>query len=74
MSLQGRKALAKKLLEECEAEESGVSLNAPYQDTDFENPFNTCPPAKMEASRLFKNYNYRNLILNTFFQLKTKIY
>ena len=67
MSLQGRKALAKKLLEECEAEESGVSLNAPYQDTDFENPFNTCPPAKMEASKCLKTMQTYLFLFNLSF-------
>ncbi|KAF2348837.1 Oxidoreductase FAD/NAD(P)-binding [Trinorchestia longiramus] len=45
MSLSDKKKLAKKLNDEVEQEESGLSPNHPYQDTDFENPFNTAPPS-----------------------------
>ncbi|CAL4065939.1 unnamed protein product, partial [Meganyctiphanes norvegica] len=43
MSLNERRKLAKKLLEDADAEEGG-NVKHPYQDTDFENPFNTKPP------------------------------
>lgn len=45
MSLADKKQLAKELMEELEQEEAGTELKHPFQDTDFENPFNTCPPA-----------------------------
>lgn len=45
MSISKRKELAKTLLEEAEIEERGEEAKHPFQDTDFENPFNTCPPA-----------------------------
>ena len=43
MNLDERRKLAKKLLEEADAEEGG-NIKHPYQETDFENPFNTKPP------------------------------
>lgn len=45
MTLQERRDLAKDLLQDVETEEKGESAKHPFQDTDFENPFNTCPPA-----------------------------
>ncbi|XP_042888985.1 uncharacterized protein LOC122264253 [Penaeus japonicus] len=45
MSISKRKELAKALMEDVEAEEKADELKHPFQDTDFENPFNTCPPA-----------------------------
>ncbi|CAL4114134.1 unnamed protein product, partial [Meganyctiphanes norvegica] len=43
MNLDERRKLAKKMLEEADAEERG-DVKHPYQETDFENPFNTKPP------------------------------
>lgn len=45
MSHADKKKLAKELMEEVQREEAGTELKHPFQDTDFENPFNTCPPA-----------------------------
>lgn len=45
MSHADKKKLAVELMEEVELEEKGTELKHPFQDTDFENPFNTCPPA-----------------------------
>lgn len=45
MSLADRKKLAKELMEEVQLEELGQELKHPFQDSDFENPFNICPPA-----------------------------
>ncbi|XP_068236111.1 uncharacterized protein [Palaemon carinicauda] len=45
MTLQERKELALNLLKDVETEEKGEEAKHPFQDTDFENPFNTCPPA-----------------------------
>ena len=45
MSSADKKKLAKKLMEEIERKEKGTELKHPYQESDFENPFNTCPPA-----------------------------
>lgn len=45
MSLAERKKLAKELMEEVEMEETGKEMKHPSQETDFENPFNTCSPA-----------------------------
>uniref|UniRef100_A0A6A7FXG2 Acyl-CoA dehydrogenase fadE25 n=1 Tax=Hirondellea gigas TaxID=1518452 RepID=A0A6A7FXG2_9CRUS len=44
MDLHAKKALMAKLQKEVKIEEIKESLNHPYQDTDFENPFNTMPP------------------------------
>lgn len=44
MNLADKKKLAERLAKEVAQEESGVSPNHPFQDTDFENPFNTSPP------------------------------
>lgn len=44
MNLVEKKKLAERLAKEVAQEESGVSPNHPFQDTDFENPFNTSPP------------------------------
>lgn len=44
LSLSSRKALAHKLMAEVAMEESGKSATHPFQDSDFENPFNTAPP------------------------------
>jgi len=43
MNLDDRRQLAKKIMEEADAEERG-DVKHPYQETDFENPFNTKPP------------------------------
>nr|XP_045601407.1 uncharacterized protein LOC123760049 [Procambarus clarkii] len=45
MSLEEKRKLAKSLLEDVEAEEKGAEDKHVFQETDFENPFNTCPPA-----------------------------
>lgn len=45
MNVEQKKELAQRLLKEVEMEEKGVDSHHPYQETDFENPFNTCPPA-----------------------------
>ncbi|XP_045595176.2 uncharacterized protein [Procambarus clarkii] len=45
MSLEEKRKLAKSLLEDVEAEEKGTKDKHAFQETDFENPFNTCPPA-----------------------------
>lgn len=45
MNLVDKKKLAKELMEEVQMEETGTELKHPFQDTDFDNPFNTCPPA-----------------------------
>lgn len=45
MTAKSKKELAMKMLHEAELEERGEKINHPCQDTDFENPFNTCPPA-----------------------------
>ncbi|XP_042888990.1 uncharacterized protein LOC122264255 isoform X2 [Penaeus japonicus] len=45
MSIEERKKLARDLLEDVRAGETGVKLKHPFQDSDFDNPFNTCPPA-----------------------------
>ncbi|XP_047477887.1 NADH-cytochrome b5 reductase 1-like isoform X2 [Penaeus chinensis] len=44
MSIEERKKLADALLEDVAAEEEGEAKH-PFQDTDFDNPFNTCAPA-----------------------------
>nr|XP_027230665.1 uncharacterized protein LOC113822330 [Penaeus vannamei] len=44
MSIEERKKLAEELLEDVVAEEKGEAKH-PFQDTDFDNPFNTCAPA-----------------------------
>lgn len=45
MSLADKKKLAKELMDEVQMEEEGKELKHPFQETDFENPFNICPPA-----------------------------
>lgn len=45
LSLADKKKLAKELMEEVQMEETGTKLKHPFQDTDFDNPFNICPPA-----------------------------
>ncbi|KAK8732376.1 hypothetical protein OTU49_007064 [Cherax quadricarinatus] len=45
MNLSEKKKLVKALLEDVQAEERGAEAKHPFQETDFENPFNTCPPA-----------------------------
>lgn len=45
MNLVDKKKLAKELMDEVQLEELGKELKHPFQDSDFENPFNTCPPA-----------------------------
>lgn len=45
LSLADKKKLAKELMEEVQMEETGTQLKHPLQETDFDNPFNTCPPA-----------------------------
>ncbi|XP_068236172.1 uncharacterized protein [Palaemon carinicauda] len=45
LSLEKKKELAQRLLDEVAANEKGKEIKHPFQDTDFENPFNTCPPA-----------------------------
>ncbi|KAG7173594.1 NADH-cytochrome b5 reductase 1-like 1 [Homarus americanus] len=45
MNLEEKKKLAKTLIEDVESEEKGIEFKHPFQETDFENPFNTCPPA-----------------------------
>ncbi|XP_076065564.1 uncharacterized protein LOC143039424 [Oratosquilla oratoria] len=50
MSLKDKKALAEKILREVKTEEEGESLNHPFQETDFENPFNTAPPTYLSQN------------------------
>ncbi|KAK3879903.1 hypothetical protein Pcinc_015547 [Petrolisthes cinctipes] len=45
MNVEQKKELAQRLLKEVDMEEKGIDSKHPYQETDFENPFNTCPPA-----------------------------
>lgn len=45
MNAGQKKELAQRLLKEAEMEEKEIDSKHPYQETDFENPFNTCPPA-----------------------------
>lgn len=45
MSLADRKKLAQELMDEVQLEELGQEQKHPFQESDFENPFNTCPPA-----------------------------
>lgn len=45
MSVEDKKKLARSLLEEVEIEEMGTQHRHPFQESDFENPLNTCPPA-----------------------------
>ncbi|XP_069999966.1 uncharacterized protein [Penaeus vannamei] len=45
LTLEEKGALAQKLLQEVEAQKEGAASRHPYQDTDFDNPFNTRPPA-----------------------------
>lgn len=45
MNVSQKKELAQKLLKEAEMEEAGTENRHPYQETDFDNPFNTRPPA-----------------------------
>lgn len=45
MTLLEKKELAANLMKDIDVEEKGGNANHPFQDTDFENPFNTCPPA-----------------------------
>ncbi|XP_037785192.1 uncharacterized protein LOC119580999 [Penaeus monodon] len=52
MSIDERKKLANELLEDVRAEEAGREAKHPFQDSDFDNPFNTCPPAAL--SKVFK--------------------
>ncbi|KAL7646718.1 UNVERIFIED_CONTAM: hypothetical protein RMT77_001971 [Armadillidium vulgare] len=58
MNLKSKRELAMKLLEEVGIEESGTNSNHPFQDTDFENPFNTCPPKF--AQRILKGNDEEN--------------
>uniref|UniRef100_A0A2P2I086 Acyl-CoA dehydrogenase n=1 Tax=Hirondellea gigas TaxID=1518452 RepID=A0A2P2I086_9CRUS len=44
MNLCEKKKLAERLALEVAQEETNQSPNHPFQDTDFENPFNTCTP------------------------------
>lgn len=48
MSLAEKRKLAKELMEEVEMEETGKEMKHPFQETDFENPFNTCSPAVID--------------------------
>ncbi|XP_076065562.1 uncharacterized protein LOC143039423 [Oratosquilla oratoria] len=50
MSLKDKKALAETIMKEVKAEEEGGSLNHPFQETDFENPFNTAPPTYLSQN------------------------
>ncbi|XP_064116419.1 uncharacterized protein LOC135222153 isoform X3 [Macrobrachium nipponense] len=45
LSLEQKRELAQSLLDEVAANEKGKVAKHPFQDTDFENPSNTCPPA-----------------------------
>ncbi|XP_063877102.1 uncharacterized protein LOC135109604 isoform X3 [Scylla paramamosain] len=45
MSYEDKKKLAEELMEEVELEKKKTELKHPFQDSDFDNPFNTCPPA-----------------------------
>ncbi|XP_071520471.1 uncharacterized protein [Panulirus ornatus] len=45
MDLEDRRKLARRLMHEVEMEEKEIESKHPFQETDFENPFNTCPPA-----------------------------
>ncbi|KAK7022822.1 hypothetical protein SK128_011860 [Halocaridina rubra] len=45
MTLHQRKQLAQDILKDVETAEKGDAAKHPFQDSDFENPFNTCPPA-----------------------------
>ncbi|XP_042238822.1 uncharacterized protein LOC121877242 [Homarus americanus] len=44
MTLEEKQELAKSLAEDVELEK-GAENKHPFQETDFENPFHTCPPA-----------------------------
>lgn len=59
MKLAEKKKLAQQLAEEVALEESNKSLNHPYQDSDFDNPFNTTAPHYSKEAKLnikFKIY------------------
>ncbi|XP_076043887.1 uncharacterized protein LOC143026975 [Oratosquilla oratoria] len=45
MKISDKKALGLQLIAEAEAEERGRESKRPNHDSDFENPFNTTPPA-----------------------------
>ena len=44
MTIEQKKKLMERLASEIHNEENGVVLKHPYQDKDFDNPFNTCEP------------------------------
>ena len=48
LSGKDKRTLAEKLLKEAEVEEKGPVNQGGYQDTDFNNPFNSAPPATAE--------------------------
>lgn len=49
MNLDEKRELMKSLAEDIETEQSLKSENHPYQNTDFDNPFNTSPPKHVKV-------------------------
>lgn len=65
MNVGQKKELAQRLLKEAEMEEKGIDSKHPYQETDFENPFNTCPPAVNDKVGILPlSYNWKDVLQN----------
>ena len=58
MNLESKKALMERLKKDIEIEENKNSKQE-FQDTYFDNPFNTCSPAVIQVKILLSINNYQ---------------